>query len=121
MVETLELCAFNVSWKLGVGSISGIRHAHLGTSDFEPSLKRTMWSARPGPGQLCARARAACERPRAQAIIYCNTRRKVDFLADQLTKRDFTISTMHADPAPPSRFPLAPNSSEGQPEGGEAW
>jgi len=32
-----------------------------------------------------------------QAIIYCNTRRKVDFLADQLSKRDFTISTMHAD------------------------
>jgi len=32
-----------------------------------------------------------------QAIIYCNTRRKVDFVADQLTKRDFTISTMHAD------------------------
>jgi translation initiation factor 4A len=32
-----------------------------------------------------------------QAIIYCNTRRKVDFLADQLQKRDFTISTMHAD------------------------
>merc|ERR1712207_71870 len=28
---------------------------------------------------------------------YCNTRRKVDFLADQLTKRDFTVSTMHAD------------------------
>mmetsp|Transcript_100386 Transcript_100386/g.288384 ORF Transcript_100386/g.288384 Transcript_100386/m.288384 type:complete len:392 (+) Transcript_100386:106-1281(+) len=32
-----------------------------------------------------------------QAIIYCNTRRKVDFLAEQLAKRDFTISTMHAD------------------------
>merc|ERR1711963_215697 len=32
-----------------------------------------------------------------QAIIYCNTRRKIDFLADQLTKRDFTISTMHAE------------------------
>jgi len=32
-----------------------------------------------------------------QAIIYCNTRRKVDLLADQLAKRDFTISTMHAD------------------------
>merc|ERR1719195_1584070 len=32
-----------------------------------------------------------------QAIIYCNSGRKVDFLADQLTKRDFTISTMHAD------------------------
>uniref|UniRef100_A0A7S0A5F7 RNA helicase n=1 Tax=Pyrodinium bahamense TaxID=73915 RepID=A0A7S0A5F7_9DINO len=32
-----------------------------------------------------------------QAIIYCNTCRKVDFLADQLSKRDFTISTMHAE------------------------
>jgi translation initiation factor 4A len=32
-----------------------------------------------------------------QAIIYCNTRRKVDFLADQMGKRDFTISTMHAE------------------------
>jgi len=33
----------------------------------------------------------------SQAIIYCNKRRKVDFLADELTKRDFTISTMHAE------------------------
>merc|ERR1712066_492812 len=33
----------------------------------------------------------------SQAIIYCNMRRKVDFLADQLMKRDFTVSTMHAD------------------------
>merc|ERR1712050_296305 len=32
-----------------------------------------------------------------QVIIYCNTRRKVDFIADQLSKRDFTISTMHAE------------------------
>merc|ERR1711907_337739 len=32
-----------------------------------------------------------------QAIIYCNTRRKVDFLAGEMAKRDFTISTMHAD------------------------
>jgi translation initiation factor 4A len=32
-----------------------------------------------------------------QAIIYCNCRRQVDFLADQMSKRDFTISTMHAD------------------------
>jgi translation initiation factor 4A len=32
-----------------------------------------------------------------QAIIYCNTRRTVDFLADQMSKRDFTISTMHAE------------------------
>jgi translation initiation factor 4A len=32
-----------------------------------------------------------------QAIIYCNTRRKVDYLKDQMEKRDFTISTMHAE------------------------
>lgn len=32
-----------------------------------------------------------------QAIIYCNTRRKVDFLQDQLVKRDFTVSCMHAE------------------------
>eukprot|EP00397_Hematodinium_sp_SG-2012_P003696 GEMP01003704.1.p1 GENE.GEMP01003704.1~~GEMP01003704.1.p1 ORF type:complete len:389 (+),score=77.81 GEMP01003704.1:53-1219(+) len=32
-----------------------------------------------------------------QAIIYCNTRRKVDWLAEQMGKRDFTVSTMHAD------------------------
>mmetsp|Transcript_57720 Transcript_57720/g.126463 ORF Transcript_57720/g.126463 Transcript_57720/m.126463 type:complete len:392 (+) Transcript_57720:116-1291(+) len=32
-----------------------------------------------------------------QAIIYCNTRKRVDYLAEQLQKRDFTISTMHAD------------------------
>jgi len=32
-----------------------------------------------------------------QAIIYCNFRRKVDQLADQLQRRDFTVSTMHAD------------------------
>merc|ERR1711870_230932 len=32
-----------------------------------------------------------------QAIIYCNTRRKVDFLATEMSKRDFTVSTMHAE------------------------
>lgn len=32
-----------------------------------------------------------------QAIIYCNTRRKVDWLTEQMTKRDFTVSSMHGD------------------------
>merc|ERR1712106_146899 len=32
-----------------------------------------------------------------QAIIYCNLRRKVDYLAHEMAKRDFTVSTMHAD------------------------
>merc|ERR1711918_67628 len=29
----------------------------------------------------------------SQAIIYCNTRRKVDLVAREMTKRDFTVST----------------------------
>merc|ERR1712217_879517 len=33
----------------------------------------------------------------AQTIIYCNTRRMVESLAEQLTRRDFTVSSMHAD------------------------
>merc|ERR1711982_7465 len=32
-----------------------------------------------------------------QAIIYCNTRRKVDMLEKEMTQRDFTVSVMHAD------------------------
>jgi len=32
-----------------------------------------------------------------QAIIYCNTRRKVDWLTDEMKKRDFTVSSIHAD------------------------
>ena len=32
-----------------------------------------------------------------QAIIYCNLRRKVDWLTNQMQKRDFTVSSMHAD------------------------
>eukprot|EP00479_Gromia_sphaerica_P006667 TRINITY_DN1975_c0_g1_i2.p1 TRINITY_DN1975_c0_g1~~TRINITY_DN1975_c0_g1_i2.p1 ORF type:complete len:371 (-),score=112.07 TRINITY_DN1975_c0_g1_i2:168-1280(-) len=32
-----------------------------------------------------------------QAIIYCNTRRKVDWLTDVLTQRDFTCSATHGE------------------------
>jgi translation initiation factor 4A len=32
-----------------------------------------------------------------QAIIYCNTRRKVDWLTEKMTTRDFTVSAMHGD------------------------
>lgn len=32
-----------------------------------------------------------------QAVIFCNTRRKVDWLTDKLTSRDFTVSAMHGD------------------------
>ncbi len=32
-----------------------------------------------------------------QAIIYCNTRRKVEWLQQQMAERDFTVSVLHAD------------------------
>jgi translation initiation factor 4A len=32
-----------------------------------------------------------------QAIIYCNTRRKVDWLTKQMQERDFTVSSMHGE------------------------
>eukprot|EP00735_Rhodelphis_limneticus_P001360 TRINITY_DN11960_c0_g1::TRINITY_DN11960_c0_g1_i1::g.16982::m.16982 TRINITY_DN11960_c0_g1::TRINITY_DN11960_c0_g1_i1::g.16982 ORF type:complete len:397 (+),score=114.97,sp/Q0UU86/IF4A_PHANO/75.13/0.0,DEAD/PF00270.24/2.5e-41,DEAD/PF00270.24/1.2e+03,Helicase_C/PF00271.26/7.2e+02,Helicase_C/PF00271.26/3e-28,CMS1/PF14617.1/0.00032,CMS1/PF14617.1/1.1e+03,AAA_30/PF13604.1/0.0031,DUF1253/PF06862.7/1.9e+03,DUF1253/PF06862.7/0.035,tRNA-synt_1b/PF00579.20/0.029,AAA_19/PF13245.1/0.044,ResIII/PF04851.10/0.076 len=32
-----------------------------------------------------------------QAIIYVNTRRKVDWLTEQMTKRDFTVSQLHGE------------------------
>lgn len=32
-----------------------------------------------------------------QAVIFCNTRRKVDWLTEKMTKRDFTVSAMHGD------------------------
>eukprot|EP00996_Jenningsia_fusiforme_P001006 NODE_1917_length_1356_cov_232.318286_g1736_i0.p1 GENE.NODE_1917_length_1356_cov_232.318286_g1736_i0~~NODE_1917_length_1356_cov_232.318286_g1736_i0.p1 ORF type:complete len:406 (-),score=70.13 NODE_1917_length_1356_cov_232.318286_g1736_i0:86-1303(-) len=33
----------------------------------------------------------------AQSVIFCNTRRKVDWLANELNKKEFTVSFMHAD------------------------
>jgi len=32
----------------------------------------------------------------SQAIIYCNSQRKVDYLKAEMEKRDFTVSTIHA-------------------------
>jgi len=32
-----------------------------------------------------------------QAIIYCNTRRKVDWLTEKMQGKDFTVSSMHGD------------------------
>lgn len=32
-----------------------------------------------------------------QAVIFCNSRRRVDWLTEQLSARDFTVSAMHGD------------------------
>ncbi|KAH3680834.1 hypothetical protein WICMUC_000102 [Wickerhamomyces mucosus] len=33
----------------------------------------------------------------AQAVIFCNTRRKVEFLTEELTKNQYTVSAIHSD------------------------
>jgi translation initiation factor 4A len=33
----------------------------------------------------------------AQSVIFCNTRRTVDWLTDQMEQRDFTVSALHGD------------------------
>lgn len=38
-----------------------------------------------------------------QAIIFCNSKRRVDFLRDQLNQRDFTVATIHGDMNPAER------------------
>jgi len=38
-----------------------------------------------------------------QAIIFCNTRRRVDMLTEELTKRDFTVSATHGELDPKQR------------------
>ena len=35
--------------------------------------------------------------PVAQCVIYCNTRRKVEYLTDELKKRDFMASSLHVE------------------------
>lgn len=32
-----------------------------------------------------------------QAVIFCNTKKKVDWLADKMTKANFTVASMHGD------------------------
>lgn len=38
-----------------------------------------------------------------QAIIFCSSRRRVDQLTELMTKKDFTVSSMHGDMAPADR------------------
>jgi len=39
----------------------------------------------------------------AQAIIYCNLKSRVDWLKDNMSKRDFTVSSMHGNMTGPER------------------
>eukprot|EP01123_Difflugia_compressa_P014309 TRINITY_DN726_c0_g1_i2.p1 TRINITY_DN726_c0_g1~~TRINITY_DN726_c0_g1_i2.p1 ORF type:complete len:396 (+),score=80.11 TRINITY_DN726_c0_g1_i2:95-1282(+) len=39
----------------------------------------------------------------AQAVIFCNTKKKVELLTDELRSRDFTVSAIHGDLEPSER------------------
>ena len=61
-----------------------------GISQFHVAIEREEWKL----DTLCD----LCDTLTfTQAIIYCNTRRTVDFVADQMTKRDFAVSPMHTE------------------------
>jgi len=38
-----------------------------------------------------------------QAVIFCNTRRKVDYLTDKMRKANFEVASMHSDMTQPER------------------
>jgi superfamily II DNA/RNA helicase len=35
--------------------------------------------------------------PSLQAVIFCNTKRKVDWLTEKMRQNNFTVSSMHGD------------------------
>jgi translation initiation factor 4A len=69
------------------GSVKKRRVTLEGISNFATAVDREEWKL-----ETLVRAR----HDHAQAI-YCNTRRKVDWLQEEMQKRDFTVSRMHGD------------------------
>lgn len=41
--------------------------------------------------------RISCSLTITQAVVFCNTRRKVDWLTEKLREANFTVSSMHGD------------------------
>ena len=56
-------------------------------------------AAEPVPGGKPAGARAAglTRAGGCQAVIFCNTKKKVDWLTDKMRESNFTVSSMHGD------------------------
>jgi translation initiation factor 4A len=48
-----------------------------------------------------------------QAIIYCNTKHKVEWLENEMTKRDFTVSCIHGELTQPERDKIMKNFRDG--------
>lgn len=50
----------------------------------------------------------------AQCVIFCNTKRKVDWLADKMTEANFTVSHMHGDMEQSERDSIMKNFQAGE-------
>lgn len=50
----------------------------------------------------------------SQSVVFVNTRRKVDWLADALDKQDFTVDCIHSDLSPADRTKVMQNFREGR-------
>jgi translation initiation factor 4A len=48
-----------------------------------------------------------------QAIIYCNTKHKVEWLSNEMTKRDFTVTCIHGELSQPERDVIMKNFRDG--------
>merc|ERR1719163_2386668 len=49
-----------------------------------------------------------------QAIIFCNTKQKVDWLCDQMRKNNFTVSAIHGDMPQPERDAITEEFRQGK-------
>ena len=67
-----------------------IKHCSGLTKQFYISVEREEWKF----DTLCDLYEALTI---TQAVIFCDTRRKVDWLTEKMHSRDFTVSAMHGD------------------------
>ncbi|KAF9573084.1 translation initiation factor eIF4A [Mortierella alpina] len=49
-----------------------------------------------------------------QAVVFCNTRRRVEWLRDHLSEREFTVSALHAEMSQPERETIVEEFRRGQ-------
>jgi len=89
--EIFELTAKLAPNAVTVGALARWRPALEGVRLFYIAIEREEWKL----DTLCDLFETF--EPGPQALIYCNTRRKVDHLVDQLARRDFAALAMHAE------------------------
>merc|ERR1712003_254092 len=101
--ESVQVCLFSATMPLDVLEVTQrfmrepirilVKKDELtleGIKQFYIAVEREEWKM----GTLCDLYETLTI---TQAIIYCNTRRKVDWLTDNMTQKDFTVSAMHGD------------------------